>query len=153
MRFVMISMVIIVFCWSTSIINTVGSEFEATHNRSLYGHNVTTQLKNNALSGLTSKGDFNSTVQELMETSSNPPQSPLDTMWGWWTGFTKAISTIKSVLVDPIFNIANILMYPIGKDVLIVPSYLAYTIQYGAWLTLLLGLAQLMGRLNLRGGL
>lgn len=153
MRFVMISLVIIFFSWSMSGVGIVSEEFQNETGRYLYGGYATSQINTTAIGRVGSDAGFNDTLNEMAESASNPPSTPLDTMWGYWTNFIQAINVIYDVLVYPIFHVGAIIQYPMGtKDIQVMSDFWATTITTACYICFLLGLAQIFGRFNLKGG-
>lgn len=152
MRSVMISMTIIVFCLSMQVLNTVDADFISQNNRSLFGWKGQPYMNESNIPSAGTETDAGDKMENMMGVASNPPDSPLDTMWGLFTYLVGAITFLIDLLFKSTIGFGKFLQTMGGNDVEIVPSYLANTIMVLVNINHLLAISQLLGKFNLKGG-
>lgn len=153
MRFVMMSVVIIIFAWSMQGVGLVSEDFNNSTGRYLYGAYATSQSNITQIASIRDREGMNNTMNELAETASNPPNQGIDTMWGYAANFAKAITTLYDLLIYPVLHVGSVIQYPMGTtSVKVIPDFWAGLITSGCYMCYLIGLVQLFGRFNLKGG-
>ena len=152
MRSVMISITIIVFCLSMQILNTVDDDFITENNRSLFGWRGQPYMNETQIPSADTEDAAESEMEGMMGVASNPPNTPLDTMWGIFTYLVGAVTFLIDLLFKSTIGFGKFLQTMGGNDVEIVPGYLANTIMVLVNINHLIAVTQLLGKFNLKGG-
>lgn len=100
MRGVLISMTVLIFCMSMTLVNTVDNEYFTTENRSIYGWQGQPYIQTTDLKSVNSSTEMNETVYDL----TSPSQTFLDQASDIITGTYALGVTFISFLVNTIIN-------------------------------------------------
>ena len=155
----MISITIIIFCLSMSIVNNIDTEYFASKNQSLYGWGTEPYINQSDLTEI-SQDNFNQTLYSISTPSQNFIGQAIDLFTSSVLFLMSLVSFIVNTLINSSLGFSDFIQY-LGKScngvagctrVQFVPSDIAGVMAILVNMNHLIAVGQILGKVNLRDG-